>query len=96
MQVVLENSDVRCSEEVRLRGMERNCLNDAFSGAEGSLTVSFAYTMNQHLACRLDVVSYRSEVVTFGMPADLADDIFQSQSNHCLNLNWTLELPSAW
>lgn len=65
LQVVLEHCDVRGCEEVRLRGMERNCLDDAFSSAEGSLAVSFAYTVNQHLACRLDVVSYRGEVVTF-------------------------------
>jgi hypothetical protein len=65
LQVVLENCDVRCSEEVRLCGMERDGLNDTFSGAEGSLAVSFAHTVNKYLTCRLDVVSYRGEIVTF-------------------------------
>jgi hypothetical protein len=68
---------VRCSEEVRLRGMERDGLNDPFSGAKGSLAVSFAHTVNKYLTCRLDVVSYRGEIVTFRVPADLADHILQ-------------------
>lgn len=53
-----------CSEEVRLCGVERDRLNDAFSCAEGSLASRFANAVDEYLARRLDVVSYRRKIVT--------------------------------
>ena len=84
LKVVLEDDRLRASEEVRLRGMESDCLDDAFSRAERFLRRSLADAVDQHLGSRLDVVGHRCEVVTLRVPEHFADHVFQSQRNHVL------------
>ena len=76
LQVVLENCHVSACKEVGLCGMERKRLNDSFSCAEWPLRSSFSYAVDEYLTGGLQVVRHGSQVVTLGVPANTANNMF--------------------
>jgi hypothetical protein len=63
-------------EEVGLGWVESESLNDTFSCAEWLLRSGLRNAVNENLGSCLQIMGHGREVISFGMPADVADHVF--------------------
>jgi hypothetical protein len=79
LKIVLVNSSVGTGKEMRLGGVERDCLDDTFTLRERPLTIVFTQRVDHDLTRGLNIVSHSREVVSFGMPYKLSDNIVENK-----------------
>ena len=82
LKVVLKHLNMGASEEMRLRRVEADRLNNTFGLSEWSSRGGTAQTVNHHLTRSLNIMSHGGEVITLRMPNNFTDHMVEFHLNH--------------